>query len=280
MAEVVELAHYPVKGCAAVTTTSAAVQPAGLTHDRAFMVISPQGVGRTQRRDPKLAAIRPEVSATGPDGERLTLRAPGVEALHVDVELAGERREVDMLGRPLRGIDQGADAAEWLTEVLGVPSRLVRVPPENGRVTDGLTPGTSAYADSSAVHLVSRATLDALNARLAERGAAPLPMARFRPNIVVDGWDAEPHAEDGARLLRAGDAELGFAKLAVRCAVTLVEPGTGNKAGPEPLRTLATYRRSPAGGVTFGAKFSVVRPGALAVGDKVDVTTWADREPA
>ncbi|MGP3990070.1 MOSC domain-containing protein [Streptomyces sp. 3N207] len=279
MAEVVELAYYPVKGCAAVSTRSAVMQPAGLTHDRGFMVVSPQGVGRTQRRDPKLAVIRPEVSETGPGGERLTLRAPGAEALHVDVELEGEPREVDMLGQPLRGIDQGADAADWLSEVLGAPSRLVRVPPRNDRVTDGLTPGTSRYADSSAVHLLSRATLDRFNARLAERGAAPLPMARFRPNVVVDGWDAEPHAEDRARLLRIGDAELGFTKLAVRCAVTLVEQGSGNKAGPEPLRTLATYRRSPEGGVTFGAKFSVLRPGTLAVGDKVEVTAWADGEP-
>ncbi|MBO8186324.1 MOSC domain-containing protein [Streptomyces spirodelae] len=280
MAEVVELVSYPVKGCAAVPARSAHLGPAGLAHDRSFMVVTPDGVGRTQRRDPQLAVITPEVTAgAGAGGERLMLRAPGREALHIDVDVTGERRPVDMLGRPLRGIDQGRDAAAWLSDVLGVSSRLVRVPPENGRVTDGLTPGTSGFADSSAVHLLSRAALDHFNARLAARGAAPVPMARFRPNVVVDGWDEEPHAEDRARLLRIGDAELGFAKLAVRCAVTLVDQGSGAKAGPEPLRTLAAYRRSPEGGVTFGAKFSVLRPGTLSVGDKVEVAAWSAAAP-
>jgi hypothetical protein len=251
------------------------------------MVISSDGVGRTQRRDPKLAVIEPRIHEAGTGREQLTLCAPGMEALHLDVELTGRRRAVDMLGTALRGIDQGEDAADWLSEILGAPSRLVRVPPENDRRTDGLTPGTSRYADSSAVHILSRATLDHLHTRIearhAERGAGPaggadgrLPMARFRPNIVVDGWDGDPHAEDHARRLRIGEVELGFAKLAVRCAVTMVEQRSGTKSGPEPLRTLATYRRAPGGGVTFGAKFSVLRPGTVSVGDEARVETRAD----
>ncbi|NSC25020.1 MOSC domain-containing protein, partial [Streptomyces albus subsp. chlorinus] len=143
---------------------------------------------------------------------------------------------------------------------------------------DGATPGTSRYADSSAVHLLTRTTLDDFNARLAERGSAPLPMARFRPNIVVDGWDGRPYAEDRVRRLRLGEVELGYTKLAVRCAVTLVDQRTGTKAGPEPLRTLAGYRRAEGGGVVFGSKFSVVRPGALAVGDGVEVADRAAPE--
>ncbi|WP_369201262.1 MOSC domain-containing protein [Streptomyces sp. PU-14G] len=277
MAEVVELVTYPVKGCAAVPLREAALEPAGIADDRGFLVTTSQGVGRTQRRDPGLALVRPEVTRV-PAGERLTLRAPGTEALHVEVDLSGPRREVDMLGRPLRGIDQGDEAAAWLSDVLGSASRLVRVPPENGRVTDGLTPGTSRYADSCAVHLLSRATLDHLNKRLADRGAEPLPMSRFRPNIVIDDWDAEPHAEDRARRLRIGGAELGYAKLAIRCAVTLVEQDSAARRGPEPLRTLATYRRAAEGGVAFGTKCAVLRPGTLAVGDPVEVTDWGASE--
>lgn len=274
MAEVVELHYYPVKGCAAVSVHEATLETAGLAHDRAFMVTDAHGVGRTQRRDPALALVRPEVGRTGTGGERLTLRAPGAEPLHVEVDVTGPRREVEMLGQPLRGIDQGNEAAEWLSDVLEAAARLVRVPPENGRVTDGLTPGTSRFPDSSAVHLVSRASLEHFNARLAERGAAPLPMARFRPNVVVDGWEGEPHAEDRLRQVRAGDAELGYTKLAVRCAVTLVDQDSGVRRGPEPLRTLARYRRAAAGGVAFGAKFAVLRPGTLAVGDQVEATGW------
>jgi uncharacterized protein YcbX len=274
MARVVELSYYPVKGCAGTSATEALLTPAGLAHDRSFMVVSEEGVYRTQRRDPRLAVIRPAVSA---DGERLALSAPGTEPLHLRVDTSGARQQVDLFGTAYQGIDQGQAAADWLSEVLRAPSRLVRVPPEHDRVTDGMTPGTSGYADSCALHVVSRSTLDLLNRKLSERGTSPLPMNRFRPNIVLDGWD-EPHTEDRARHLRFGDTELGYAKLAIRCAVTLVEQESGAKAGPEPLRTLAGYRRASEGGVAFGVKFAVLRPGRVSVGDDAVVTSWGESE--
>ncbi|MEW2355034.1 MOSC N-terminal beta barrel domain-containing protein [Spirillospora sp. NPDC029432] len=274
-AVVVELVTYPVKGCAGVAVAASPLGAAGLAHDRTFMAVTEEGTFRSQRRDPRLALVRPEITA---DGGRLTLRAPGMEPLDLAVDLGAERRGVELFGAAYQGIDQGPDAAGWLSEFLGAPSRLVRVPPEHDRVTGGLTRGTSGYADGSPVHLVSRASLDGLNARLAEAGRPPLPMDRFRPNIVVDGRDG-PHAEDAVRSARAGTAELAFAKLAIRCAVTMVDQRRGAKDGPEPLRTLAAYRRADGGGVAFGTKFSVVRPGALAVGDAFLVTEWS-REAA
>jgi uncharacterized protein YcbX len=269
---VVALHTYPVKGCAGTALDAAALTPAGIAHDRSFMVVDDRGVFRSQRRDPRLATIRPEVAD---DGAALVLRAHGAAPLHVRVDLDAPRRPVELFGAPYRGIDQGDAVAGWLTGVLGTPSRLVRVPPEHDRVTDGETPGTCGYADSGALLLVSRASWAELDRRVAERGAGPVPMDRFRPNVVVDGW-AEPHVEDRARDVRIGDAELAFAKLAVRCAVTLVDQRTGERAGPEPLRTLADYRRVTAKGVAFGAKFSVLRPGRLAVGDAVVVRWWAN----
>ncbi|MFH9037890.1 MOSC domain-containing protein [Streptomyces sp. NPDC017966] len=274
MASVVELTYYPVKGCAGTSVGEALLTPAGLAHDRTFMVVGEEGVGRTQRRDPRLALIRPTISA---DGGRLTLHAPEFEALELRVDTASVRRKVELFGAVHQGIDQGDAAADWFSEVLRAPSRLVRVPPEHDRVTDGRIPGTSAYADSCALHVVSRTTLDLLDRKLAERGLPPLPMNRFRPNIVVDGWD-EPHTEDRAHRLRIGDTELGYAKLAIRCAVTMVDQGTGAKVGPEPLRTLADYRRATEGGVAYGTKYAVLRTGALSVGDAVNVTSWGESE--
>ncbi|WP_079110354.1 MOSC domain-containing protein [Streptomyces roseifaciens] len=273
-AHVVEMSYYPIKGCAGVATREASLTPAGIAHDRSFMVISEEGVFRTQRRDPRLALIRPAISD---DGVRLTLRAPDTEALDLPVDASGARRPVDLFGTAYQGIDQGDTAAAWLSDVLRTPSRLVRVPPEHDRVTDGRTPGTSGYADSCALHVISRSTLELLNRKLAERGTAPLPMNRFRPNIVIDGWP-EPHTEDRAHVLRIGTTELGYAKLAIRCAVTLVEQESAKKAGPEPLRTLAGYRRAAQGGVSFGTKLAVLRPGKVSVGDEVTVTSWGDSE--
>lgn len=274
MARIVELNYYPVKGCGGTSVGDAVLTPAGLAHDRSFMVIGADGVFRSQRRLPRMALIRPEISA---GGERLTLRAPGVDVSHTDVDLTAARRDVELFGQPYQGIDQGDAVAGWLSEVLGAPSRLVRVPPEHHRVTRGQTPGTAGYADGQPLLITSLASLDLLNERIAQRGAEPLPMNRFRPNIVVGGWD-EPHIEDRARRVNVGEAELGNAKLAVRCVVTTVDQESGKKVGPEPLRTLTGYRHAAEGGVAFGVKFSVLRPGKLSVGDEVIVSSWGESD--
>jgi uncharacterized protein YcbX len=268
---VVALHTYPIKGCAGTALTSAFLAPAGLLHDRTFMVVDERGVFRSQRRDPLLATIRPEIVG---DGHELVLHAPDAGALRVAVDLDGPRRPVEMFGNPYQGIDQGDAVAEWLTEALGRPSRFVRVPPEHDRVTDGETPGRAEYADGGALLLTSHASWTELDRRIAERGAGRVPVDRFRPNVVVDGW-TEPHVEDQIREMSIGDAELAFAKQAIRCAVTLVDQRTGARAGPEPLRTLADYRRVTGKGVAFGAKFSVVRTGQLTVGDELVVHRWA-----
>ncbi|MFJ1808835.1 MULTISPECIES: MOSC domain-containing protein [unclassified Streptomyces] len=174
------------------------------------------------------------------DGE-LTLSAPGRDPVRAD----------------------SADVHAWLTDVLGAPSTLVRPPAGN----------------SGRLHLVSRASLDALNHRLAERGAAPLPMDRFRPNLVVDGWDT-PHTEDGAARLAIAGTELAFTEDTIRCAITMVDQHTGRRSGPEPLRTLADYRRADGGGVAFGAYFEVRRAGRVSVGDEVMVTSGPASGPA
>jgi uncharacterized protein len=259
MATVTELICYPVKSCAGISLPASALTPAGLEHDRAFLVIGPDGGFRSQRRDPRLALIHPELTEDG-----LCLRANGFDHVMVRVDLTAPRRPVTLFGVGYQGIDQGDEVAAWLTSVLGVPSRLVRVPPEHQRVTDGLVPGTSYYADSCPVHVLSTASLADLNDRIGADGGTPLPMNRFRPNIVLAGWP--PYREEQPGLITIGDTEIGYAKPAVRCAITLVDQDTGQRSGKDPIRTLSRYHRDPAGGVVFGAKFAVLRPGRLAVG--------------
>ena len=273
MARVIELVSYPIKGCAGTSLPETTLAEAGLAHDRSFMVVGEDGEFRTQRRDPVLALVRPRIDE---DGRSLALSAPGVEPVRIPVDLDAPRRDVVLFGKPYRGIDQGEVAAEWFSAVLGAPARLVRVPSEHDRVTDGETPGTAGYADGHAVLVASPGSLDLLNGRIAETGGEPLPMNRFRPNIVVGGWP-RPHTEDLVRRIGIGayGAELGYAKVCIRCAVTMVDQETGVPSGPEPIRTLAGYRRAFTG-VAFGAKFAVTRPGQLAVGDEVHVTSWGE----
>lgn len=264
MATVSALTCYPVKGCAGVAARRLEITPTGPAHDRTFMFVrAADGLFRSQRSTPRLAVVRP---AVGADGATLTLAAPGTADLVLEVRPDGPRRRVDVHGVwQGDGVDQGDDVAAWASEVVGGPLRLVRVPPDHERRIDEQH-GDITFTDSTPLHLTSLASLDDLNARILERGGQPVPMARFRPNIVVADLP-RPYAEDDVREVRVGSTLLRWVKPDVRCKVTMVDQETGEPAGPEPLRTLATYRREPAGGVSFGIKMAVTVPGTVAIGD-------------
>jgi uncharacterized protein YcbX len=274
MAPVVrELIHYPVKGCAGLSVPEAVLTETGIVHDRSFMLVDPDGVFRSQRTTPAMAVLRPRCSD---DGTRLVVRGPGIDDIELDVLFDGPRLDVSMFGRWFgSGVDQGDTAAKWFSSALDLPCRLVRVPPEHDRPGWGEIPGRTGFADAHALLIASDSSLAHLNERIEARGGTGVPMNRFRPNIVVSGWP-EPHTEDRFRQLTIGDVRLGFSTRAIRCAVPTVEQATGRRAGPEPTRTLATYRREPefGGGVSFGVKAAVLAPGGLAVGDEVVVREW------
>jgi uncharacterized protein YcbX len=273
MATVSALNYYPVKGCTAVPVSSARLTPMGIVHDRSFMVVAADnGTFLSQRRTPAMAVIRPTVHA---DGTRLMLAAPDTDEAEIDVSFDGDRREVSMFGKWFGvGVDQGDTVAKWFSSVLDRPCRLVRVPSDHDRDGWGEYPGKVGFADAHAVLVTAESSLAELNRRIRARGAAPLPMNRFRPNVVVSGWP-DPFTEDRARLLTVGTATLGYATRAVRCQVPMIEQETGRKAGPEPTRTLADFRRErELGGVSFGMKAAVLTPGRIAVGDEITVQRW------
>lgn len=255
---------YPVKGCAGSAVASSPVDLTGLRDDRMLMLVDDEGVFLSQRKVPEMAVLRPSLvdSVLLIGGERFP------------VVLDGQRVPVVVHRWEGSGIDQGDAAAAYFSDALKKAVRLVRMPSDVRRESGGQTTGLIGYADAHPLLVTSLSSLDALNERILERGGQPVPMDRFRPNVVVSGWP-EPHTEDRVRRAVVGDVELGYAKDCVRCAVPMVDQETGLRDGPEPTRTLATYRRDPDGGVTFGMKAAVVSPGTIAVGDKIDVLEWA-----
>ncbi|MBA0127539.1 MOSC domain-containing protein [Haloechinothrix sp. YIM 98757] len=265
------LIHYPVKGCAGVTLERATVAPTGIEHDRRFLIVSAaDGRFLSQRGNPAMALIRPAVLD---GGARLSLALPGRDELVVDVDPDGPPRTVTVHSWEGTGIDQGDSAASRLSEALGEDVRLCYAPESMDRSRTGRFTSTTHFADAYPILLASQASLDTLTARLGERGSDGVPMNRFRPNIVVDGWD-EPHTEDRVDRLGMSGVELGFEQECTRCTIPLVDQETGRKDGPEPIRTLADYRRGPEGGVIFAANYAVLTPGAVSVGDTVTVHSW------
>jgi uncharacterized protein YcbX len=268
-AQVTALYCYPIKSCAGTEMTEAVVTSRGIEGDRGMMVVNPAGRFLTQREHPRMALIQPVASATS-----LTVSAPGMPPLAVDRQGDGPRRAVIVWRDRCQAVDQGDEAAGWFSDFLGRSCRLVRLPDD---VTRPVNPRYArrpddqvAFSDGFPFLLLSEESLADLNARL----AAPLEMRRFRPNIVVAGAGA--YAEDGWRHLRIGALTFDVVKPCQRCAITTVDQATAER-GTEPLRTLATYRQVPSGGVMFGQNLLHDGEGYLRVGDAVTVLAVASR---
>ncbi|MEU4608542.1 MOSC N-terminal beta barrel domain-containing protein [Kribbella sp. NPDC023972] len=276
VAKVAALTYYPVKGLAGVPVEQAEVGPTGLRHDRNFMLVDPDGTFLSQRGVPAMAALRAEIL-----DDVLRLSADGAPDLEIPIQYDGKRRDVSLFGKWFgQGVVQDPAADEWFTARLGKPTGLVRVTPEHERPGWGVHRGQTGFGDAHALLITSLSSLDGLNERIVERGGDPIPMNRFRPNIVVAGWP-EPHTEDKVLRMSAGSVEIGYAARSIRCAVPTVDQATGEKRGPEPTRTLATYRRQPdyGGGVSFGMKAAVLAGGTLHVGDEIVVHDWIPEGP-
>jgi uncharacterized protein YcbX len=246
---------YPVKSAAGIGVDRWSLDDFGLRFDRRWAVIDSAGVVLTQREYAALALVRTAVSEAG-----LRLEAPGMPLLRLPLgESGGSRLPVRIWNDTCEAERCPPEADEWWSALLGEWCHLVRMP-DTTRRTAGLD--RVSFADAFSFLILSEASLEGLNARLDR----PVPMNRFRPNLVVSG--TAPHAEDGWKSVRIGAVELAITKACARCVVTTIDQATAARAA-EPLRTLATYRRGPDGGVLFGQNARHVGGGTLTVGDAV-----------
>ena len=266
---------YPVKGCRGIAVETADVATTGLVAsgagDREWMVVDAGGRFVTQREHPQLALVGTQVR----DGF-MTLSAAGVPPLVLPLRPTERAsRDVVVWHSDVRGFDAGDDAASWLSARLGTGVRLVRfdraLPRPCNREYAGDTGAHTLYADGYPILVIGTASLADLNARLAAQGGLPLPMNRFRPNVVLAGLP--PYDEDHVATITVGDVVLRCVKPCTRCQVTTTNQDTGN-VGVEPLRTLSAYRMNERlGGVTFGTNAVVVAGagGTLAAGASATV---------
>lgn len=254
---------YPIKSCAGISLKSAELSATGLRHDRRWMLVDRTGEFMSQRAHPRMALISTRLS-----GECLVAGAPGMPDLEIPLRQENEDLiDVSVWGDDGRGAPVGTEADGWFTEFLRSPCRLVRKPDDDVRPVDSLYAESGdqvGFADGFAFLLVSEASLADLNDRLED----PLPMNRFRPNLVVAGCG--PYAEDGWSRISIGSVPFRVAEACPRCAITTVEQETGSR-GKEPLRTLATYRKFD-GEVLFGRNLIHDDLGTVRVGDPVQTT--------
>jgi uncharacterized protein YcbX len=267
---ITRLRYYPIKSCAGVEAEAVTLDEQGIHYDRRWMLMQAD-TGRflTQREHPRMAVIIPKV---GEDGLNVTARGmPPLVMPHV-LDTALRRVTATVWNFMGEVIDEGDSAADWFSEALGLPCRLVRTPEDFTRRVNPkyATPDDRVgFADGYPLLLASESSLTDLNVRLAQ----PIPMERFRPNVVVSG--APAWAEDRWSTLRVSDTGVSFrvAKPCDRCAMTTIDPATGERTGVEPLATLATFRRDAEGKVNFAMNLIhdwQGRPLTLRVGDVVE----------
>src|SRR5678815_805171 len=258
---------YPPKSGAPLALDQSVVENRGLARDRRWMLVDANGKFVTGRQQPRLTLIRAQPIENG-----LRLSAPDMPDIDLAAPSTGTRIESAVWGAPVNPLLADDAAHDWISAYMRAPHRLVHMDAACARPMKAKYDGRYgndddevSFADGFPLLLISQAALDQLNTKL----AAPVPMLRFRPNLVVAG--TAPHAEDQWKRIRVGAIEFEVLKPCVRCVFTTVEfeRGAFDPSG-EPLRTLLKYRRS-AEGVTFGQNLIPRGRGILRGGEAVVV---------
>lgn len=267
---------YPIKSCKGIAVQQALLTASGLQWDRAWMVTDPEGALRTQRELPRMVLIQPAF-----DGDALVLTAPDMPTLRLPTAVppaANSATSARVWKDTVEARDMGDEAAQWFSQFLGAPCRLVRFNPDYRRIVDrawtGDVEAITQFADGFPMLVTSTASVDELNHRLAAAGEATVDVRRFRPNIVIDG--VEPHDEDriDALYIDAGAeaVELKMAKPCSRCPMPDVNPDNA-AVGTQVNGMLRQYRQDPRvnGALTFGMNAITLQGEGqvLAVGQRI-----------
>jgi uncharacterized protein len=254
MATLSEINVYPVKSCRGIPLESAVVTASGIAWDRQWMFVDATGTFLTQRTHPQLARIETRLNE-----ETLELRAPGVRPFLLPLTETGAAMAVRIWKDACDALDQGTDAAAWAREAVGGEVRIARAARITERHADPRFAGSTAapvrFPDAFPLLVCNRASLEELNTRM----PAPVPMNRFRPNLVIDGL--EPFAEDHIDSIGIADLVLRLVKPCTRCITTCTDQQTGERS-TNPLPVLRAFRFDrELLGVTFGEN-AVIEEGA------------------
>lgn len=267
---------HPLKSGAIRPVPSVDVLTRGLRDDRSWMVVDGDGELVSAREAHTLFHVVPDTAVTDASVTgALRLKASGLPDLHLD-EPVGEPEPVRLFSLDLRAVPAGPDADAWLRSALGRDDvRLVWCDDPTRRT---LQPGYArpgdhaAFPDSFPVTVASLASLRQLNDWIVEQALAlgeeprdPLPIERFRANLVVDG--DEPFTEDCWETLTVGGVRFRVTKPVDRCVMTSIDPETLATA-KEPIRTLARHRRVD-GRTRFAVHLVPLGEGRIGVGDEV-----------
>jgi uncharacterized protein YcbX len=275
---------HPIKSCRRIVFDEThniwevEITATGLAHDREWQIVDAAGTPVTQRQHRVLAVVQPQLIDGG-----LRISAPGHDAVEVAHPTANDVTIRGLLGDDVNCGDAGDEAAGFFTRVTGEDCRLVAITPETDRRV-GLFPNRIVtFVDSAPVLVVNTASLIDLQQRASE----PIPMERFRPNLVIETED--PWAEDTWKHFTIGDARLVGTLPWPRCAIPQIDQDTSERT-KEPAVVLRAHRwcaEAPGmapglraaleGNALFGMASSIEPEGAFVkIGDHLDVQSTVE----
>ncbi len=260
-----EIIIYPVKSLGGISLESSVIEESGLQFDRRWMLVDEKNQFLTQREFPKMATIEVKLNA-----DFLTV-FNNSKSLKIPFSTDSDKTaSAKVWSSRVKSKVYNNEINEWFSNILGGNCRLVVMPEDAKRKVSPYYAvrkfkDTVSFADAYPFLIIGENSLGDLNSRLEK----PVPMNRFRPNFVVEG--AEAFAEDNWKKIKIGAEIFHVVKPCARCVITTIDQKNGEKAGKEPLATLAKFRNK-GGKVLFGQNLIAEKAGSvIKVGDKIEI---------
>lgn len=267
MLTVSELYIYPVKSLGGIRLNTAAVTNRGLQYDRRLMLVDENNVFLTQREHAAMALLQPAITN---DGFCIHHKKNIISPLFIPHQPSGnEFVSVTVWDDTCKAQLYDIAVNNWFSQLLGLTCKLVYMPDTTNRDVDGryaFNKEITSFADGYPMLLIGQSSLDDLNTRLAE----PIPMNRFRPNIVFAGGGA--FLEDQLQAFTINGIDFSGVKPCARCVMTTIDQDTMSRS-KEPLKTLATYRLKN-NKILFGQNLLHKGDGVITIGDKIEIKEY------
>lgn len=264
MLTVSELYIYPIKSLGGISLHSAPLTDRGFAYDRRWMLVDDNNQFLTQREVTAMALLQPQLTEKGLLVQNT--RVPGEEWLVPFEPVTTNTAIVTVWSQHCRAQQVSTEADAWFSKQLGISCKLMYMPHSTRRFVDGRyahNKEITSFSDGFPLLMIGQASLDDLNNRL----ETPLPMNRFRPNVVFTGGTA--FLEDTMKQFEINGISFSCVKPCARCVITTIDQQSGEKA-KEPLRTLATYRMKR-NKILFGQNVLYAGPGEITVGDTITI---------
>jgi len=264
MLQISQLYIYPIKSLGGIALNEAIITDRGFQYDRRWMLVDHNNLFISQREVHQMALMKLALTDNGVQVTHSVKQSSHTIPFHT---AKNEFAAVTIWDDTCTGQFVSDAADEWFSTMLEIPCRLVYMPDNTHRITDQRYTSENSitsFSDAYPFLLIGQASLDDLNSRLAE----PLPMNRFRPNIVFTG--GEPYREDMMHTFTIGNITFYGVKLCARCVMTTINQDNGT-TGKEPLKTLARYRFKN-NKIMFGQNLAHKGLGEIRVGDELVVT--------